>query len=86
MISNTLGIGLQGVQRGMSGIEDAARRIARAGVEGAQGTGGPGASSGSGDILEPLVNLQLYKRSVEASGQVVKTADEMLGTLLDERA
>jgi flagellar hook-associated protein FlgK len=29
------------------------------------------------------VDLQLYKRSVEASAQVVKTADETLGSLLD---
>ena len=68
MISNTLGIGIQGIQDGMQGMENAARRIARGGVDG---------------LVEPIIDLKLYERSVEASAQVVKTADETLGTLLD---
>lgn len=78
MISNTLGIGVQGVQDGILGMENAARKIARGGIDGPQGS-----ASGNGDILEPIVDLKLYQRSVEASAQVVKTADETLGTLLD---
>lgn len=78
MISNTLGIGIQGIQDGLQGMDNAARRIARGGVDGPQGT-----ASGSGGLLEPMVDLKLYERSVEASAQVVKTADETLGTLLD---
>ena len=36
------------------------------------------------DALERMIqHLKLYERSVEASAQVVKTADETLGTLLD---
>lgn len=35
------------------------------------------------DAVEPLVALQLDKRQVEASAQVVKIGDEMLGTVLD---
>lgn len=78
MISNTLGIGIQGVQDGMAGMENAARKIARGGTDGPQGTAG-----NVQDLIEPMVDLQLYKRSVEASAQVVKTADETLGSLLD---
>ena len=78
MINNTLAIGIQGIQNGMYGMENAARRIAHAGVDGPQGS----AESGS-SLIEPIVDLKLYERSVEASAQVVKAADETLGTLLD---
>ncbi len=78
MINNTLAIGVQGIQSGMMGMENAARQIARGGVDGPQGS----ADSGKG-LLEPIIDLKLYERSVQASAQVVKTADETLGSLLD---
>ena len=78
-LSSALNSGMQGIQSGVAGMDDAARRIARGGVDGPQGSGGPAA----GGVIEPMVDLQLYKRSVEASAQVVKTADETLGSLLD---
>lgn len=78
MINNTLALGVQGIQDGMYGMESAARKIARAGIDGPQGSAETGSS-----LIEPIVDLKLYERSVEASAQVVKTADETLGTLLD---
>lgn len=81
MINNTLGIGIQGIQDGIVGMENAARKIARGGTDGPQGT-----AEGTGNLAEPLIELNLYERSVQASAQVVKTADETLGTLLDIRA
>ncbi|MBR9871601.1 MAG: flagellar biosynthesis protein FlgE [Gammaproteobacteria bacterium] len=78
MINNTLGIGIQGIQDGMAGMDNAARKIARGGVDGPQGS-----AEGAGNLAEPMIELNLYKRSVEASAQVVKTADETIGTLLD---
>lgn len=78
MINNTLAVGIQGIQDGMIGMDNAARKIARAGVDGPQGT-----ADGGGSLVEPMIDLKLYERSVEASAQVVKTADETLGTLLD---
>jgi hypothetical protein len=78
MINNTLGIGVQGVQDGMMGMENAARKIARGGVDGPQGS-----AEGAGGMIEPMIDLKLYERSVQASAQVVKTADETLGSLLD---
>ena len=78
MISNTLAVGIQGIQDGMVGMDNAARKIALAGTDGPQGT-----AEGAGSLVEPIVDLKIYERSVEASAQVVKTADETLGTLLD---
>ena len=81
MISNTLAIGIQGIQDGMMGVENAARKIARGGIDGSEGT-----AQGAGSLIEPMIDMKLYERSVEASAQVVKTADETLGTLLDVMA
>ncbi|MGM0569713.1 flagellar biosynthesis protein FlgE [Marinobacter sp.] len=81
MINNALNIGIQGIQDGMQGVEGAARKIARGGVDGPRGT-----ADGGNGMTESIVDLKLYERSVEASAQVVKTADETLGTLLDIRA
>lgn len=81
MISNTLGIGIQGVQEGLQGMEASARRIARGGADGPQGT-----AADTGALIEPVIDLELYERSVQASAQVVRTADETLGTLLDINA
>ena len=53
MINTTLpsafSTGMQGIQSGVAGLDDAARRIARGGVDGPQGTGG----STGGGIIEP---------------------------------
>lgn len=81
MINNTLGMGIQGIQNGMQGMENAARQIARGGADGPRG-----AAEGAGNLVGPIIDLKLYERSVEASAQVVKTADETLGTLLDIKA
>lgn len=86
--NNTLAIGVQGIRDGLAGANDAARQIARGGVDGPRGTNVESAgmqpgSGTAGGLLEPIVDLQLYSRSVEASAQVVKTADETLGSLLD---
>lgn len=78
MINNTLAIGTQGIQDGMFGMENAARKIARGGADGPQGSAETGSS-----LIEPIVEHKLYARNVEASAQVVKAADETLGTLLD---
>ncbi|MCK0107033.1 flagellar basal body rod C-terminal domain-containing protein [Marinobacter sp. S0848L] len=78
MINNTLGIGIQGIQDGIVGMDNAARKIARGGADGPQGS-----AEGAGNLAEPMIELNLYKRSVEASAQVVRTADETIGTLLD---
>lgn len=92
MISNTLSSGLEGVRNGTLGMQDAANRIARNGTtEGQRPADGDGSgqqqpSANAGGLAEPIVDLKLSQRNVEASVEVVKAADEMVGTLLDERA
>lgn len=73
-VNSTLQTGLQGVQNATQGVERAAKDIVRSGADGA---------TASTNVVESIVDLQLYERSVQASSQVVKTADEVLGTILD---
>ncbi len=87
MISNVLSTGLQGIKQGVQGAEKAATRIAQAGQPLADDTGVNEAGSDIFDsLIEPIVDLKLYENSVKASAKVVKTADEMIGTLLDIKA
>ena len=79
MISPILNTGLQGVQKGIEGAEEAASRIVKAGTV-------ESAPASDASVVEPMVDLKLYERSVEASAKVVKTADEVLGTILDTLA
>lgn len=100
MIDSALTAGLQGVRNGTLGLQDAANRIAQNGTTQAQARGGnnEGAAANgdaqaggqavaeAGGLAEPIVDLKLNQRGVEASIEVVKAADETLGTLLDEKA
>ncbi len=61
--------GLAGISAGFDRLDRAAGKIAR---EGAQG-----------DLAGNLVELQLARHEVRANVAVVRTADEMIGTLLD---
>lgn len=73
-VNSILHSGIQGVQSATQGIERAAKDIVRSGTDGA---------AGQNNVVESIVDLQLYERSVQASAQIVKTADEVLGTILD---
>ena len=73
-VNSILQTGVQGIQTATQGAEKAAREIVRAGTE---------SSSSPNSVVEPIVDLKLYERSIQASSQVVKTADEVLGSLLD---
>lgn len=97
MISNALASGLQGVRDGTLGMQNAANRIVENGTTQAPPGAGNGVANGgdepvrsgpseTGGLAEPIVDLKLNQRGVEASIEVVKTADETLGTLLDEQA
>ena len=74
-INSVMQTGIQGIQKGIQGMEQSADAIVRAGT--AEGI------SESNSFIEPIMDLKLYEQTVEASTKVVKTADEMLGTLLD---
>ena len=75
-IGSVLNTGIQGVQAGVRGMEQSAQEIVKAGS----------GESATGDFIEPIIDLKLYEHSVEASTKVIKTADEMIGTLLDTMA
>ena len=72
-ISTSLSMGLQGIQTGMNRIAIAGSRIA--------------ASSPDPEILATNAVEQMSgSHQVGFSAQVVKTADQMLGTLIDLKA
>lgn len=80
MVQSVLAAGVQGMQTGLNQTQRAALDIARA------GTVVPESNETPVDITEALVNLKLGERQVEASAAVIRTADDILGTLIDTRA
>ncbi len=68
---------LLGIQRGMQGARENAAKIASADAF----TNGDPSS-----VVEPLVGLKANEIQVEASAKVLKAVDEMIGSLLDEKA
>lgn len=92
--TSVLNQGLQGLQKSQQEIQRSANDIAQAGIESAQapanaGTQSPGSEQQvqpSQDVVEPLINLRRQEQIFNANAQVVKTADETLGSLLDVKA
>ena len=72
-ISSSLSAGLQGIQAGMQQVNLAGGRIAAQAVD--------------AEVLATNAVEQMSGRhQLELSAQVVKTADQMLGTLIDLKA
>ena len=67
--------GVQSINRGLSGLARDSEAIASAPVQG-----------NPGDLQDPLLNMIGDRQQVEAGTKVVKTADEMLGSLFDATA
>jgi flagellar hook protein FlgE len=74
-ISSVLSLGVQGMQAGIGRANQAAGQIARI-----------GANLDNGDLAPPLVDLKISEIQVKASASVIKTGDQMLGTLIDLKA
>jgi len=74
-VTSVLSTGVQGVQAGMNRANQAAGDIARFGT-----------TEQNGDLATPLVDLKVSEQQVKASAAVIKSADEMMGTLIDIRA
>jgi len=72
-ISSPLSLGLQGIQAGTQRVNIAGGRIAAAAVD-------PEVLAGS------TVEQMSARHQVSLSAHVVKTADQMLGTLIDLKA
>ena len=75
--------GVSGIKAGMRGVDGAAQEIAELNVKAPDGAPRP---DYMGSATDALVDLKIYLRNVEAATKVVKTADEMVGFLLDIRA
>ena len=72
-ISTSLSAGLQGIQAGMQRVNIAGGRIA--------------VHAADAEVLAAnTVEQMMGRRQVDLSAQVVKTADQMLGTLIDLKA
>lgn len=67
---------LMGIQRGLTGVGRAVAKIASTGQFN---------NENPDDLVKAVVQLQESKQQVQASARAVRTADEMMGTLLDEK-
>lgn len=95
--TSLLNQGLQGMQKSQQEIQRSANDIARANIDPAtqvdsaaaqsgQATNGDQKVEASQDVVEPLINLRRQEQLFNASAQIVKTADQTLGSLLDVKA
>lgn len=71
--------GLIGMQRSQVEMQRSAQQIAEAGTTQRD-------NPQANDLVEPMVNMNLQAKLFDANAQVVKTANETLGTLLDTKA
>jgi len=79
MTINALDNGLLGLQRGFQTVTTTSGNIARH-TSGSEAHGARGAEA---DLAQELVSQRVGQRQTEASAQVVKAADETLGSLID---
>lgn len=75
-INSSFNNAVSGIQRSINRVEKVSNDIAR---NGTTDTADPAKEA------ESLVELKEQQRNVEASAKVIKTADQMLGSILDIR-
>jgi len=76
-IGSAHSLAITGIQRGLGSARAHAAEIAGAGAS---------CNTGPGSLAEPLVGLIQDRLQVSASVEVLKTADDMLGSLFDAKA
>lgn len=76
-IDSAASLGALGIRRGMQGLRESASQIAGAGTAGAPAPN---------DTTAALVALKQQEQQVAAAAEVVKSADGMIGTLIDDLA
>lgn len=74
-IGSAMHSALAGIHKGLRGLERNAAEVAAA-------AGNPEESV----PVKPLVESKIHQRQVEANAKVLETADEMIGSLFDEKA
>ena len=75
--------GLAGIQNGMNSVRKDAHIIASQTIASVTGVNNNDTSK---DLTDAIIDMKSSQHQVEASVQVIKTQDEILGTLLDELA
>ena len=87
MVDSVLSIGLQGVQQGVSSARQAAQDVVAATtVDTLQTPTSQTSSAGAEvvpDLATALVDLKISEHQVEASAAVIRTADEIMGTIIN---
>jgi len=78
VVSSLFSSGLEGIQKGVQGMNQNAHRIANIGTE-----DGP---QNLGEIAGEMVGLKENQLQVEASAKVLEVNNEVLGTLINIHA
>lgn len=76
-INSIMGPALQGIHRGFQGMRRVASEIASA-QQATQGS--------ATDLSRAMVEMKLHANQTKASVKVLQATDNLLGTLIDERA
>lgn len=84
-VNPVLSTGIAGIQYGLRGKDQAAHEVASLNTETCQdcGEGREASPHDVGDVAEAVISMQTYQRQVEASAKVVKTADAVIGMLIN---
>jgi flagellar hook protein FlgE len=75
-INSIMGPAVQGIQKGFQGLRRVASEIA---------TSQQSAETKPTDLSRAMVEMKQHANQAKASARVLKAADELLGTLIDER-
>lgn len=75
-INSIMNIGVQGMRQTYGEIAKSADQIVKAGAAKPE-------QFSEADIVEPIVNMKMEQHIFDASARIVKTADDVLGTLMD---
>jgi len=75
-INSIMGPAVQGIQKGFQGLRRVASEIA---------TSQQSPEAKPTDLSRAMVEMKQHANQAKASAKVLKAADELLGTLIDER-
>lgn len=93
-IQSAFSSGVQGYQRAEQGVKEASAEIARQPVveqerqaeQAASQTDAPRTPEQAKPVTEELVKLRMEERNAQASARVLRTADQMVGSLINTTA
>jgi hypothetical protein len=83
VVDSVIAAGFQGVQNGLNSARQAAQDIAKATTTPVSSTADQDLTM---DITQAAVELKISELQVQASAEVIKTGDEVIGSLLSIKA